>query len=251
MTAIIVDDEVRSHTVLKSHINNYHQDVQILDSGYNIQEGFDLLTKYQPDLVFLDIEMPDGTGFDLLKRVGKPDFSVIFISGHESYARHAVKFGALDYLLKPIAREDLELALTNAREKIKEKISIQQLQLLLDAFQNFQDKKLPSRFCISTKDGMLFKFVEKIIHLEADENYTHFTFHEESKKITSSLNLGEYIKQFEPYDHLMQVHRSHLVNLNFVEKFIKTDGILVMTNGSKIRVSKPNRDKVTEKLHLI
>ena len=107
MKAIIVDDEVQSHEVLGSLLSQYHPDIEVLAHGYNVREGVELIRKNPPELLFLDVEMPDGLGFDLLEKISTPDFYVIFTTGFAKYAHTAIKFGALDYLLKPIDREEL------------------------------------------------------------------------------------------------------------------------------------------------
>lgn len=249
MKTIIVDDELQSHKVISSLINAYHPDLQILASGYNIKEGIELVKNHQPDLVFLDIEMPDGLGFDLLQQIGKPNFKVIFITAHEHYALNAIKFGALDFILKPISPEELEEAISKAREAIQQKISHQQLQVLFESFQSFQEQQLPSRICISTSEGILFKLVKNIVRLEAQQNYTAFSIANSDKKILASINLGEYVAQFLPYPQFMKVHRSHLVNLEYVDRYIKTDGgYLIMKDNSSVSVSRPFREELIERL---
>src|SRR5690349_5627340 len=107
MKTIIIDDELRSHEVLKKMLMDRHRDVQVVGSGHNVREGLELVQKLHPELVFLDIEMPDGTGFDLLQQLTNPGFSIIFITAHNKYAITAIHFGALDYLLKPLVEDDL------------------------------------------------------------------------------------------------------------------------------------------------
>jgi two-component system LytT family response regulator len=249
MKIIIVDDEMQSHKVLSSLITSHHPDLHIMASGYNVQEGLELVEKYKPDLVFLDIEMPDGLGFDLLKKIGKPNFKVIFITAHEHYALSAIKFGALDYILKPVSPEELKQAITKAREKVHENISQQQLQVLFDTIHNFQERKLPTRICISTSEGIFYKLVKNIIRLEAQQNYTAFSIADATRKILASINIGEYVEQFDPYVQFMKVHRSHLVNLEYVDKYVKADGgYLVMKDGSSVSVSRPFREELLERL---
>lgn len=249
MTVIIIDDEIQSHKVLSSLLMDNHPDLQILASAYNVQEGVKLINQHQPNLVFLDIEMPDGSGFDLLKKIGTPNFNVIFITAFNHYARSAIKFGALDYLLKPVSLDELNQALSRARAKEKERISDTQLKILFETLHNLQERKLPSRICISTSEGILYTLLKNIVRLEAQQNYTSFTLISDTKNILASVNIGEYVEQFEPYEQFMQVHRSHLINLEFVDKFVKADGgYLVMKDGASVSVSRPNREKLMERL---
>ena len=249
MTAIIIDDERESHEVLHQVLTAYEPDITIVASAFCVEEGLKLIHIHHPQLVFLDIRMPDGTGFDLLKRIGKPDFQVIFITAHDNHAQTAIRFGALDYLLKPIPPDELRTAIQRAREKQQEKISLQQLQILWETLQTFQERKLPLRLGISTSEGVLFHFVKDIIRLEAQQNYTEFTLANSPRKILASVNLGEYEEQFKPYREFMRVHRSHLINLTYVQKYTRGDGgYLVMKDGGLVSVSKRLKDEVLRRL---
>lgn len=182
MTTIIVDDEIQSQEVLKNLLANHHPDLKILAIGNRVQEGVELVQKYRPDLVFLDVEMPDGKGFDLLKKVESPNFNVIFITAHEHYAIPAFRFGALDFLLKPIDREELAEALKKARKRLQEKLALEQLQIFWETLDKLNERKLPTRISISTLDGIIYKPVNEIIRLEAQENYTEIYLMQEPKK---------------------------------------------------------------------
>ena len=167
MNAIIVDDELQSRQVLRELLARNHPEVIIVADGENVEEGCQLIRKYGPELVFLDIEMPDGLGFDLLQQMGEYQFQVIFITAHNEYAITAIKFGALDYLLKPVSEEELATALQKAHRKTKEKISEDQIQILLETLRNFEERKLPTRIAISTSEGILYKQVKDIVRLQA------------------------------------------------------------------------------------
>jgi two-component system LytT family response regulator len=249
MTTIIVEDEIHSHKVLQSLLSQNHPDIVIAASAYTIEEGFEKVTTHKPDLIFLDIELPDGLGFDLLKRFPEPEFSVIFITAFDKYAVTAIQFGALYYILKPLNEEKLAEAMLRVHKNANKKISLQQLQILYETLANIQEKKLPARMSISTTDGILYLEIKNIIRLEAKQNYTEFTIENSAKKILASVNLGEYEEQFELYDDFARVHRSHLVNINYVDIFVKADGgYLVMKNGDTIPVSRKYKDDLLDKL---
>lgn len=249
MKAVIIDDEHQSHDVLRNLLSRNHPDIEVLASGYNVKEGVALISEHRPDLVFLDIEMPDGLGFDLLEQVGNLDFFVIFVTGYEKYAITAIKFGALDYLVKPVTPEALREAILKAKEKKLEKISREQMQLTLEAYRKLFKQELPTKLSISTSEGIIFKLVKDIIRLEAQQNYTQFVLRQGREKILASINLGEYEEQFEPYEGFMRVHRSHLVNLSYVEKYVKSGGRhLVMSDGATVPVSRMYRDKLEKQL---
>ncbi|MCB0630400.1 MAG: LytTR family DNA-binding domain-containing protein [Saprospiraceae bacterium] len=248
LKAIIVDDEKRSHELIRSMLSDLPFTVNVIGSGYSIREGATIIQELQPDLIFLDIELSDGLGFDLLQNHQLPNLWVIFISAHAGYAIQAVKFGGLDYLLKPFSQNDLYKAVAAVFQKKKEEQD-KQLEITMEAFRKLQTKELPSKFSITTTDGIIYKKIEDIIHLEANKNYTAFTFFGEKKKLLVSVNLGEYEEQFAPYPYLMRVHRSHLINLKFVERFLRNDGFsVVMEDGSQVPVSKKYRDDLLERL---
>ena len=251
MRAIIVDDEQQSHEVLKNLLSKGHPDIKVAASGYGVQEGLKLIASHEPDLVFLDVEMPDGTGFDLLKKIGKPDFHVIFITAHHEYAQNAIRFGALYYLLKPLDPELLVAALAKVREKQEEKNNIEQWRLAYLAFQQFMKNKLPDTMTVSTMEGVYFIPVKDIIHFKADGNTTDIHIEGWPKPMIASVNIGEYVKQFEPYPNFMRVHRSHLVNLDYKSMLVRTDGgYLVMKDGAEVPVSRQFKDELLKRLGL-
>ena len=249
MKAIIVDDEQQSHEVLKTLLEQSHPDIEITASGYSVEEGLRLAAAQQPDLVFLDVEMPDGTGFDLLEKTGEPDFHVIFITAHNKYAQDAIRFGALFFLLKPIDSELLGQALVKVRQKQAEKATIEQWRLAYEAFQQFQQQQLPKRMTVSTMEGIHFVPVNDIIRFKADGNTTDIHINGRKKRLIASVNLGEYVHQFEAYPNFMRVHRSHLVNLDFVAMYSRADGgYLVMKDGSEVGVSRKFREELLRRL---
>lgn len=248
MKAIIVDDEPQSHVVLRNFIAHDHPDLNIVASGHNVDEGLKLIREYHPELVFLDIEMPDGLGFDLLKNFDNPEFNVIFITAHNKYAISAIRFGALDFLLKPLSRELLWEALERVREKHREQLSIEQWKIAFETFQKIKEKKLPSRMSVSTHAGIFYIPVEDIVRFEAQVNQTEIFYTSSKKRLIASVNLGEYEEQFEPYPQFMRVHRSTIVNLLMVERFDKSEGSLELRDGSKVFVSRMYKDELMRRM---
>lgn len=251
MDTVIIDDEKDSHEVLRDILSKAYPDFRVLASGFGVREGLELIRKFNPELIFLDIEMRDGTGFDLLKELGdEPDLQVIFVTAHKHYALTAIRFGALDYILKPIDSDLLREALERARRTQEKKISQQQLQILWETLDKLKERKLPTRIGISTQEGIIYKTVKDIIRLEAQKNYTQFTIDHSAKKILAAINIGEYEEQFKPYEEFMRVHRSHLVNLEYVEKYVRSDGgYLVLQDGSKVAVSRIYKDDLLDRLN--
>lgn len=251
MKAIIVDPCPKSHEKLRELLINNEQEIQIIDSAYSMDEGFISVKELDPDLLFLGVEFPEGRlGFELLESLEPIDFQLIFISAQEKNGAAAVRFGALDYLLKPIALTALRWAVGKARQKHLEKLSVRrQTQDLMDALLRLTEEKLPSRIGISTQEGIFYKEVKDIIRLEAKESYTNIVFTPGQKEILASINLGEYEAQFKPYRQFMRVHRSNLVNLNYVEVYVKSDGgYLRLKNGESVDVSKRYRAELIQRL---
>ncbi len=250
MNVLIIDDETHSHEALTRLLVPAHQEVQVLAHAYNVEEGVNLARAHHPDLVFLDVEMPDGTGFDLLERIGKPSFYVIFITAHNKHAETAFRFGALDFLTKPIEPGLLGEAVSRAKERLNERFTMEQLRIALEAFYNAKEKKLPERIAIHTSKGMQLLPVEDILYLEADANYTDFHYVSLGKKrvLTASLNLKVYDEHFEPYATFMKVHRSYIVNLRMVDQYLKGDQVLVLRDGTQVGVSKTFKEEVEERL---
>lgn len=245
MKTIIVDDEVQSHQVLKSILSADHPNVEVLASGYSVQEGYELYHKYHPDLIFLDVEMPDGLGFDLLRRLGEGDYCVIFITGFGHYAQTALRFGAVDFLIKPVVREEL----ADSIQRAKHKITLMQVDVLWEALQKLREDKLPTRMGIPNVSSIVYIRIEDIIWLEADANFTNFHLINKTNKIVASTNLGSYEPQFGRYPNFMKVHRSNIINLKFVERYVRSDGgYVVMAGGAEVDVARPYRDKLLEAL---
>ncbi len=252
MRVVIIDDEKSSHVALEAQLKKNHPSTSLVGNGYNVAQGFEIINQFKPDLVFLDIEMPDGTGFDLLQKFPELSFQVIFVTAHNKYAQKAIRFGALDYLLKPIINEELTEAISRAQQKIKQQISTKQLELMMETFQLFQQKKLPTRLAISTSEGIIYKQVKDIVRLEAKQNYTEFTFADSKNKLITSVNIGEYESQFSVYEELIRVHRSHIVNIDFIKQYSKSDGgYLIVGNREQVPVARLKKIMLLEKLNKI
>lgn len=236
MKAIIIDDEIAAVENLQIMINKYCKNINIVASTQSADEGVLLINKEHPDLIFLDIEMPHTNGFDLLKRFPNPTFSVIFTTAYNQYAIQAIKFSALDYLLKPIDVEELISAVFKVEKK--NSIDKERVNLLLENF----DTKSNKRLALPKDGGYSIVKVENIIRCEASDNYT--TFHIKDKKpILVSRTLKEFEKLL-PKDQFLRVHQSHLINLNKVEEYYKTDGAYVlMEDGSTVSISRRKKDE--------
>ena len=192
LTAIIIDDESNSRNALRQKLSNHCPDVMIIAECENGEEGIKSIDEKRPDIVFLDVEMPRMNGFTMLQQLQNKNFEVIFITAYDHYAIKAIKFSALDYLLKPVEEEDLKTAVEKVTQKRKQPAVNNRVELLL---QNFLDeKKEHQRIAISSMEGLQFVPTEDIIYLEANSNYTSF-FLTGNRKIIATKTLKDFEEQ--------------------------------------------------------
>jgi len=237
MKLLIIDDEKRTREMIAKMVDSFDLGIECFPIGENVQSGLQAIQEIQPDLVFLDIQMPDGTGFDLLNSIDDRNFEVIFITAFEEYALKAIKFSALDYVLKPIDSDELRAALTKAVGAIDKKVDSEQLETLNFNMQNTNRKKL----VLKTHESVHVVDLENIIRCEADRNYTSF-FLKDGKKILVSKTLKEY-ETLLSGNQFFRVQQSHLINLNYVDRFDKKNGgSVVMKDGSEVPLSPAKKD---------
>jgi len=245
ITAIIVDDEPYSCESLATLIERYCPDIKLLDICYSGTDALKAINEQAPTILFLDIEMPGMNGFEMLQRLPSINFSIIFTTSYDQYALKAIRFSALDYLLKPVDRKDLQNAVQKAIQSARHSLP-QQIEILL---QKLNHPTIPiNKIAIPTMEGLYMLFVENIISCSADSNYT--MLHLKNRiKITASRTLKEIEEMLNDYPFL-RVHHSYLINLNEIEKYIKGDGgYLIMSDGSNIDVSRSRKDMLLKKLH--
>jgi two-component system LytT family response regulator len=227
-------------------ITSFGFDIEAIPAGENVQSGIKAIEEIQPDIVFLDIQMPDGTGFEVLKSVKNKNFEVIFITAHEEFAIKAIKFSALDYLLKPIDPSELKAAVEKAIKAIDEKKEETQFDALQYNIQPNQKRRL----VLKTQESVYVVELDEIIRCEADRNYTSF-FLTGGKKILVSKTLKEYETLLTGHNFL-RVQQSHLINLDYVDRYDKGNGgCVVMKDGSEVPLSPAKRDiffKILENL---
>lgn len=251
LRAVIVDDEESSHIILNYLLQTHHPEVTVVGQAYDVSEGVAVITEAQPDVIFLDIEMPDGSGFDLLQQFPAQSFHVIFVTGirENDYAIRAFRFGALDFLLKPVDIDQLAVALDRAHRSDSPEVLNEQVTIARET--NSSPEQLPSRIAIPTAEVIHFCKVKDIIWLEADRNYTTFHVRGAKRPIVASRNLGEYEKQFEPYTAFFRVHKSYIVNLEQVDKYMKGDAVVILNGNKELPVSPKKRDELIERLKKI
>jgi len=236
---LIVDDESRALNLLKVTMERNFPGEFRIETAQGGEEGLMKVVGFKPDLLFLDIEMPGMSGFDLLAATPNVNFKVIFTTAYNQYAIRAIRYNALDYLLKPINPAELKEAVMRFHlQKNKKDVYSKQLE-------NFFSNK-EKNLAITTYDGVVFLEVDKIIRCEADLNYTKFILLE-NKTFLSSKTLKEYEDLLSVHNNFLRVHRSHLVNLDYVLKF-RHEGTLVLKDDSTVPVSRRKKEEVVNML---
>jgi two-component system LytT family response regulator len=235
---LIIDDEVRARETIQALLEIYcKEDVLVVGDAKNVKTGIEAIKEHKPDLVLLDIKMPDGSGFDLLARYGKFDFKVIFITAFEEYAIQAFKFSAIDYILKPIEPDELVKAIEKVKELLHERqpnnMNVQ-FETFLSNLQNGSDQE--KKLVLKTTENIYVIPIHEVVALSSDRNYTRFNFLERDPIIVSK-TLKEFDTILVNYG-FMRIHRSHVINLKHIERFEKAEGgYAVMRGGLKVEVS--------------
>jgi two-component system, LytTR family, response regulator len=237
--AVIVDDEQHCVDALKTMLQKKFPDVTVLGGASSVQEAKVLIDELRPDLVFLDVEMPYQNGFELLKLFDKVHFDVIFTTAYEQYALKAIKFNALDYLLKPFGISDLQDALQkySARKAVKNEQPgvVAPLEMFLQNMKTMQHSN--KKIALPTLNGLVFMPVQSIVRCESTGNYTKIFF-TDRKQLLVSKPLKEFEELLTDID-FFRVHNSHLINLQQMESYIQGEGgFALMSDGTQVEVSR-------------
>lgn len=237
--AIIVDDEVHCLDTLSILLKEYCPEVHILDECRSAKTAFEAIERLKPSLVFLDIEMPAMNGFELLEQFGEIPFAVIFTTSYDQYAIKAIRFSALDYLLKPIDPKEL-IAAVHKVEVQKQLPAAEQFEMLLNQVQHKESSF--KKIAVPTSEGFELIPVDEILRCEADDNYTHF-FLKSKNKIVACRTLKEVEEQLQDFSHFVRIHHSHVVNINEVTKYVRGEGgYVIMSDGSSVNVSRSRKE---------
>jgi two-component system LytT family response regulator len=239
LKTIIVDDERDAVDFINSIIDEYCTSLEVVGKAYNVIQGVSAIKDKDPDLVFLDVEMPNGTGFDLLAQFPEKNFDVIFITAFNHYAIKAIKFSAVDYILKPININEFIDAVDKVIKKHTERRTQgnESLKILMENLRS----SLPSRLAIPTADGMEYLNPKDIIRIEADRSYSWF-FLTGNRKILVSKHLKEF-QELLGDRYFFRSHNSHLINLKYVKKYIRKEGgYIEMADSAMIPVSRNRKD---------
>jgi two-component system LytT family response regulator len=234
---LIVEDEPGNVRILKNLLTTYCPQVNILGDAGTVDTAYELIRKSNPELVFLDIEMPGGNAFTLLDRLKPLNFEIIFITAYDNYTLKAIKYSALDYILKPVNIEELILAVNKVSEKINAQQTQQRIENLLGNI-NASKKGLQS-LAVPANFGYEFIIVNNIIRCEASGKYTFF-YMNDGRKIISVKNLKEYEALLAP-EVFFRIHHAHLINIHFIKRYHKTKGIVEMEDSIKIPLAARRR----------
>lgn len=226
--AIIIEDETLSQEMLTLLLQRHKADVEIIDTCSNPTDGIESIAKHQPELVFLDIQMPKMNGFDMLKKISNINFEVIFTTAFDQYAIDAIRTSALDYLLKPIDDEDLTAAIEKCKERMVEKKTKRQFENL---FNNLTNKNpLDKTLALSASDGISFVKMSDILRVEANGRYAKF-YLLNKETILVSKTLGDF-EDILSANQFFRIHDSSIINLNHVKKYIRGDGGTVLLSDN-------------------
>lgn len=245
MKAVIIEDEKQAVIALEQEIKLNCPNVYLSGNATNVKDAYELITNVQPDLVFLDIQLKDGNGFDLLKKLDKYNFKIIFTTAYSQYALQAIKVSALDYLLKPIDSEELVIAVNKIEHISRDNTKIQ--------IENFLANKsvvnpLHKKIGLQTAKGITFYELKTIIKLQSEGNYTAL-FLNSGKKIISAKLLKDFEVLLSPLGFI-RIHHSHIINLSHIESYITKDGgYVIMNDKSTIPVSKRRKTMFLNKLN--
>lgn len=243
--AVIIEDEAESRELLAALVTKNCEGVTVVDTAGNVEAGVEAIKKHAPDLIFLDISMPDGTGFDLLGKVANMKFDVIFTTATDRYALKAIKYSALDYMLKPIDVEELKVAVEKVKEKKSTVSGVENLAFLLQNLKQKNDNF--SKITLPTGNAYEIVNVPDIIRCEAEGSYTNF-YLVGNKKVMVSASLKHY-EDLLPENDFIRVHHHHLINMNHVTRFLKVDGgYAIMSDGTQVEISRRKKDAFVERL---
>lgn len=244
MKAVIIDDEVSLREALKSLLRIDHPDVEVVGEASSVNTGYEVIVDTNPDLVFLDIEITSGTGFDLLARFEEVAFKIIFVTAHNEHAVRAFKFSAVDYLLKPVDPLELAEAIKKARNSLPEKFTKYSSEVLHGALSS---RKIPKKILLKDHESIHLVDTEEIIRCEAAGNYTRFHLLG-GKTLLISKTLKEFDTLFSS-EHFFRAHQSHLINLNYFLRLDKAEGgSIVLKDNSVLPVATRKKDLLMDKL---
>ncbi len=241
--ALIVDDERPAREVMRELLTAYTPAVEVIGECANVPDAVLAIKKNRPDVVFLDIEMPNYSGFELLSFFDKVDFEIIFVTAYSEYALKAFEISAVDYVMKPVRISLLKKAVAN----LKSRLDAQNMQARLDALkENIEQEKL-KKIAIPMAEGVQFVYIKDISHIEAQRAYAKIVKQDGSSMVTSK-PLNYYAEMINDDENFMRVHRSFYINLNLVATYKKGNNTLIMENEVEVSISRDKKSQIEEVL---
>ncbi|MBI9063184.1 MAG: response regulator transcription factor [Marinilabiliaceae bacterium] len=242
--AVIIDDEVNVRSLHKQLLTDNFQDIEVVAEADSVTDGIAIIKQYDPDIVLLDIEIKGGTGFNVLQKCRPYRFKLVFITAFNDFAIKAIKFSAMDYILKPVNEFEFIQAIENAMERIEQQETEQQLTNFMD---HYEKKTQSKKLVLRTAEAMHLVDIADILYCKSDNSYTTF-FLKDQKEILVSKGMKEYAELLEGFDFL-RPHQSFLVNLHGIKMVDKADGgFIIMNNGREIPVSSRRKQKLLSML---
>lgn len=235
MKAVIVDDEPRAIISLKGMLEAFADDVEVVDTASSAAEAKEVLSKSEADLVFMDIELQDATGIEVVEQLGNTNFLVLFVTAYDEYTIQALRLRAFDYLLKPVDPDDLEAALHKAKHFKANPDSKKGIKM--------------TKISVPTRNGLIFIKLQDIVRLQSDNTYTYIhTKNERPLLITKTLKSFENSLKDSQF---MRVHQSHIVNFDEVTEYTRNDGgFLILSNGDEVPLSRRNKHMIEKAIDL-
>jgi len=241
MRALIIDDEKNVREALHSLLSLWCPEVNVLDHATGVADAFEKIKQHKPELIFLDVEMGDGTGFDLLRRLSERDFEIIFVTAHQHYAIEAIRMSACDFLLKPVDPDELVQAIQRVRET-KTLHSDHPIDIMLQ-----HDLGVKDKIVLKDMENIFVIRIKEIIRCEADGRYTRFYVKGFERPIMVSTNLKEYDQLLSP-SGFARIHHSHLINLEHISRIDKVNLTVHLTESQKVPVSVRKKDELLKHL---
>lgn len=242
--AVIIEDEFKVREVFTKLLNQFCPDLKVVGEAGNIHDGYDLICSLTPHIVFLDIEMPGGNGFELLSKFANPDFEVIFVTSYGHYAIKAIKFSALDYLLKPVIVNELKELAEKIKRKINNNIEAGRYKALINNLQNPEQETL----VVSTKTKTEYLPLKDILYLMADGNYTIIELANRKVHVAKTLKEYDELLCIEA-SSFIRIHRKYILNKNYIKEVSRGDNSsVILINGSVLEISRRKKMELADKL---
>lgn len=249
INALIVDDEQKARNVLQHYLDTFVVEEIDVRHAESVKEALVVLQSFKPDIVFLDVEMPYQNGFDFLQTKKNPDYDIVFTTAYNQYAIQAIRFSALDYLLKPVDPDELQTAIKRHLDKVEERKQHSKQELYDNLVDNIQKKDIKDfRLAVPSSEGVFFFTLDEIMRLEADKNYTSI-YLVGKRPFVSSKTLKHFDEMLGDFNFI-RTHKSHLVNSRFIKQVAHNNQFVLLSDGTQVEVSRRKKDEVQQQLNL-